>query len=74
MSPAAPTGNPGGGRTVLLVRCVECGHVKEPDERGWVTVLSPSGSRRIHYCPTCIEELVQRASTADEVDDYADDE
>jgi hypothetical protein len=48
--------------------------VKELDERGWVTVLSPSGSRRIHYCSTCIADLVRRASTADEVDDYADDE
>jgi hypothetical protein len=73
MSPPAPTGQPATGRTVLLVRCVECGHVKELDERGWVTVLSPSGSRRIHYCSTCIEDLVRRASTADEVDDYGDD-
>jgi hypothetical protein len=48
--------------------------VKEPDERGWVTVLSPSGSQRIHYCSTCIADLVRRASAADEVDDYADDE
>jgi hypothetical protein len=56
------------------MRCVECGRVKIPDERGWVTVLSPSGGLRIHYCCDCIEDLVRRASTADEVDDYAEDE
>jgi hypothetical protein len=57
------------------MRCVECGRVKKDlAERGWVTVLSPSGERRIHYCCGCIEELVRRASAADEVDDYADDE
>jgi hypothetical protein len=74
MSPPASTRQSGTGPTVLLVRCVECGHVKEADERGWVTVLSPSGSRRIHYCSPCIEDLVGRASAADEVDDYAGDE
>jgi hypothetical protein len=57
------------------MRCVECGRVKKDlAERGWVTVLSPSGERRIHYCCSCIVELVRRASAADEVDDYADDE
>jgi hypothetical protein len=57
------------------MRCVECGRFKtSPAERGWVTVLSPSGARRIHYCCGCMEELVQRASAADQVDDYADDE
>jgi len=57
------------------MRCVECGRQrKDSAERGWVTVLSPSGAQRIHYCSGCIEELVHRASTADEVDDYADDE
>ena len=59
---------------MLLMRCVECGRVKAPDERGWVTVLSPSGEQRIRYCCDCIEDLVRRATTADEVDDYADDE
>jgi hypothetical protein len=54
------------------MRCVECGRVKEPDERGWVTVLSPSGERRIDYCCDCMADLLGRASTADEVDDYAD--
>ncbi len=62
------------GRTVRPMRCVECGHVKEPEERGWVTVFSPSGERRIHYCCNCMEDLVRRASTANEVDDYANDE
>jgi len=56
------------------VRCVECGHLKSPDERGWVTVLSPSAEQRIHYCSSCIADLVHRASTANEVDDYADDD
>jgi len=57
------------------MRCVECGRQRNDSaERGWVTVLSPSGAQRIHYCSGCIEELVHRASTADEVDDYADDE
>ena len=74
MSPPVPTVQLRSSRTVPLVRCVECGHVKELDERGWVTVLSPSGSRRVHYCSTCIEDLVGRASAADEIDDYADDE
>jgi hypothetical protein len=49
------------------VRCVECGHVKDPDERGWVTVLSPSSDPRIHYCCSCMENLVRRAR-ADETD------
>jgi len=57
------------------MRCVECGRQrKDTAERGWVTVLSPSAAQRIHYCSGCIEELVQRASTADQVDDYANDD
>jgi hypothetical protein len=27
-----------------------------------MTVLSPSGAFRIHYCPKCVAELVRRAS------------
>ena len=69
-----PAGRAGAGRTVRLVRCVECGHPRNPAERGWVTVFSPSGERRIHYCCGCMEDLIRRASAADEVDDYADDE
>jgi hypothetical protein len=64
-----PAARPGTGRTVRLVQCVECGHVKEPDERGWVTVLSPSGERRIHYCCGCMEDLVRRATADDTEDD-----
>jgi hypothetical protein len=56
------------------MRCVECGGRKCDAQRGWVTVLSPSGARRIHYCPECMSELVSRSVVADEVDDYADDE
>jgi hypothetical protein len=47
------------------MRCVECAREKTTDERGWVTVLSPSGAVRIHYCPTCMVELVQRAYAVD---------
>ena len=74
VDPHVPAGRPTEGRTVQLVRCVECGHVKSPDERGWVTVLSPSAEQRIHYCSSCIQELVHRAAAANEVDDYANDE
>ncbi len=42
------------------MRCTECGREKQPDERGWVTVLSPSGERRVHYCCDCMDELVGR--------------
>jgi hypothetical protein len=48
------------------MRCVECTREKTPDERGWVTVLSPSGAVRIHYCPNCMVELVQRAYAVDD--------
>ena len=74
MGPHVPARRPPEGRTVRLVRCVECGHLKSPDERGWVTVLSPSAEQRIHYCSNCIADLVHRASTANEVDDYANDD
>jgi hypothetical protein len=47
------------------MRCVDCGREKIADERGWVTVLSPSGTTRIHYCPNCMVELVQRAFATD---------
>ena len=63
-----PARGPGTGRTVPLVRCVECGHVKDCDERGWVTVLSPSSDPRIHYCCNCMETLVRRAR-ADEAEE-----
>jgi hypothetical protein len=56
------------------MRCVECGTHKALEERGWVTVLSPSGAVRIHYCPGCMSDLVSRSTVADEVDDYAEDE
>jgi len=54
------------------MRCVECAREKLPEERGWVTVLSPSGAMRIHYCADCMIELVHRATAVDdetEVDD-----
>ena len=48
------------------MKCIECGRAKQPDERGWVTVLSPSGERRIHYCGDCMEELVGSAGAVEE--------
>jgi hypothetical protein len=59
--------------TVEVMRCVECAREKAPDERGWMTVLSPSGSLRIHYCPDCVADLVQRASAGGLVEHRADD-
>jgi hypothetical protein len=56
------------------MRCVECGNQKSDNQRGWVTVLSSSGSIRIHYCPDCMANLVSRSTVAKEVDDYANDE
>jgi hypothetical protein len=48
------------------MRCVECLREKATPERGWMTVLSPSGAFRIHYCPQCVAELVQRATRLDD--------
>jgi hypothetical protein len=56
------------------MRCVECGCQKCDTERGWVTVLAPSGSHRAHYCPGCMAALVSRPTVADEVDADVDDE
>jgi hypothetical protein len=53
------------------MKCIECGRVKQPDERGWVTVLSPSSELRVHYCIDCMEELVGSA-TAVEKDQTSD--
>lgn len=66
-----PAGRSGRGRTVGDMRCVECSREKTPDERGWVTVLSPSGAMRIHYCADCMVELVRRATSADDAADDA---
>jgi hypothetical protein len=51
------------------MRCVECLREKADSERGWMTVLSPTGAFRIHYCPACVAELVKRASTLDDAGD-----
>jgi hypothetical protein len=59
---------------VAFVRCVECGSQRCDDQRGWVTVLTPSGSLRIHYCPECMADLVSPSAVADEADDYAEEE
>jgi hypothetical protein len=55
------------------MRCVECGCEKNPDQRGWVTVLSPSGALRIHYCPDCMADLICRSSISEAVSDDGDD-
>jgi len=47
------------------MKCVECGRGKEPDERGWVIVLSPSGELRVHYCCDCMEELLGYAAAGE---------
>jgi hypothetical protein len=53
--------------------CCECGRMKGADERGWVTVLSPSGALMIRYCPDCMADLVQRSTSADQLEDRSDD-
>jgi hypothetical protein len=55
------------------MRCVECGCEKDPDQRGWVTVLSPSGALRIHYCPECMADLICRSTASDAVSDDGDE-
>jgi hypothetical protein len=54
------------------MRCIECGRENTPGERGWVTVLSPSGAMRIHYCAECMIELVRRASPPDDAGEAED--
>ena len=67
---AAPSGT-----YLEVMRCVECGsQKKDPSQRGWVTVLSPSGALRVHYCPGCMSDLISRSQVADDVDDYAEEE
>lgn len=62
----------GPGPTVRVMRCVECGREKDPEQRGWVTVLSPSGALRIHYCPECMADLISRSSVSEAVSDDGD--
>ena len=57
-----------------VMRCIECDTEKCDDQRGWVTVLSPSGSIRVHYCPDCMANLVSHTAVVDEIDDHAKDE
>jgi len=63
----------GPGPTVGVMRCVECGREKDPEQRGWVTVLSPSGALRIRYCPDCMSDLIARSSASDAVSDDGDE-
>ena len=44
-----------------MPRCAECSRDRDPGEQGWVTVLAQARTLRIHYCPKCITELVERA-------------
>src|SRR5262249_5385750 len=74
LDPSAPPEPRKPGPTVSGMRCIECGCQKCDSQRGWVTVLSRSGSRRIHYCPGCMANLVSRTTVADQVDDDANDE
>lgn len=55
------------------MRCVECGCEKNPEQRGWVTVLSPSGALRIRYCPDCMSDLICRSTASDAVSDDGDE-
>jgi hypothetical protein len=49
-------------RTVkAMPTCVECSRERDAGEPGWVTVLAQARTLRIHYCPECISELVERA-------------
>lgn len=74
VDPSEPGGTSGRARTVGGMRCVECAREKVPEERGWVTVLSPSGAMRIHYCTECMIELVQRATAVDDDEAGADED
>jgi hypothetical protein len=51
------------------MECAECGHKREPDERGWVVVLSRPDKPRILYCPDCLAALVRCASGEDDPGD-----
>jgi hypothetical protein len=44
-----------------MPHCVECSRERESGEPGWVTVLAQARRLRIHYCPECIIDLVERA-------------
>jgi len=46
--------------------CVECRRERDPNERGWVVVLSSPGEPRILYCPECLAEMVRGAFAEDE--------
>jgi len=59
----------GGGTaapTVDGMGCVECRRERDPNERGWVVVLSSPGEPRILYCPECLAEMVRGAFAEDE--------
>jgi hypothetical protein len=47
------------------MRCVECECEPEPDDRGWVVVLTVPNEPRIVYCPECLTALIRAASGED---------
>jgi uncharacterized protein YlaI len=51
------------------VHCVDCGRERNPDERGWLTVLAKDRQLRIHYCPECMTDLVERAAALPDAGD-----
>jgi len=48
------------------MHCVECGCEKDTGERGWVTVLAPGPTPRIHFCPDCMADLLRHACGEDD--------
>ena len=47
------------------MRCVECESQLEPNDRGWVVVLTVPDEPRIVYCPECLAALIRAASGED---------
>ena len=52
-------------RTVDDMRCIECECELEPNDRGWVVVLTVPNEPRIVYCPECLTALLRAASGED---------
>jgi hypothetical protein len=57
-----------------MATCAECKREREPDERGWVVVLSPPNEPRVVYCPDCLAALVRKATPPDEQGDNEQDD
>ncbi len=61
-----PYGSRSVARTVDDMCCVECGREQTPEDRGWVTVLTPIDEPRLVYCPDCVIGLLRGALRDDE--------